>query len=100
MLSPHRSVIERRVGGGAGFHGVKSSNPSKPVWMVALEERAGNDRAGLLDSFGKIGFEVLGKARARVVFNGISAQFDDLKIGQMRGRFGPRVRDHRRLRRR
>jgi hypothetical protein len=62
---------------------VETSNPSESELIPALEEGTGCDCAELLKSFGKVAFKVLSEMFALSLFDGIAAEFENLKVAQM-----------------
>jgi hypothetical protein len=62
---------------------VETSNPGESKLIPALEEGTGCDRPELLKRFGKVAFKVLSEMFALSGFDGVSAEFKDLKVAHM-----------------
>ena len=83
MLFPNRPVIECCVRHGTIFNRVETSNPREFELIPAFEERTGCDCRDLLKSFGKVAFKILSEMDTLALFDGVSAEFKNLKVAHM-----------------
>jgi len=61
---------------------VEASNPRESELIPTLEEGTGCDCPELLKSLGKVAFKVLSEMFALSGFDGVSAEFKNLKVAQ------------------
>jgi hypothetical protein len=80
MLFPDGPGVELRVDHGAIFKSVEPSNPGKARWIFSLKEIAGDDCPELLKRFGEVSVEILSEMFALSLFDGVSAEFNGLKV--------------------
>jgi hypothetical protein len=62
---------------------VETSNPRESELIPTLKEGTGCDCPELLESLGKVAFKVLSEMFALSGFDGVSAEFKNLKVAHM-----------------